>query len=1339
MEHERPEMAQESLQLKRRRVELKQPETSLYGKAPSWKDIFRTVGYSTSRVGNTYYKDVGDAVVKLIQQAVPEIKVELVVACRGTDRHRIQPRDVVPELLPWRKTIVVDRVTGEIRDLGPPEEWVNLPRIKQIRSTGPAKISLSIFGRKETINEPFGAIFQNPGQSASTEAGMPLSSSDAAPMEEIQPGIPNSFAMSDTPVGSNAEVPQVQHETPVVEPPKSERMEGWAPKITPKSGPAFQSLGSSERADLRRLHNNLGHPDPQKFVKFLTERGAKPEVIAGAKDMCCDTCVETQSRPKTSQPGKIHEDLDFNDLVGADGAYWTNSSGKTFHFMHFIDESTLSHVGGLSARKVEDQIQTFLKLWVQWAGPCKTLYLDPAGEYINESWAAMLQGEGIRVSMTAAESHWQNGRAEVHGKIIKGMLSRMEKEHPIETAEEFTQCLRQAFAAKNSLSRVNGFTPEQCLLGKSRHLPGSLTSDTEASSHCLAESNLPEGIRFKETLMRRELARRAFVQADNDSAFRRALLRQSRPGKIEYEANDWVLYWRSSKGNNRLERGRWYGPAQVISNQGHRVVWLSHLGRIIRASPEHLRPASLREYAHLPRDPEGNVRDEKPHGRGYVELSGIPDASDVVGEQIERRPDSEFSYTPTTPMESQPERELFPHEGDGSGIPSEPIDSEMEIPEIPEVPENIPEVVNPEDDGRYVPVPDDGSDDGLFGDDLGINWENDGVWEIELVEHTYEQETAIFFCSEPSAFEDICVATQERKKRVELDYRKMTPHDKTLFDAAKQKEVKAWLDHGTVKKLTKGTLKPEQIMRCRWLLTWKDPLPGLTEKRAKARLVILGFEDPGVGVVPNDAPTLSKDARQLLLQKASSRRWDLINFDISTAFLKGASDGRQLGIHAPPEIQQALQMKEGDQCSLEGGAYGRVDAPFLWYQSFRATLESLGFVVCPCDGCLFSLVTRGKHGEPQVRGVLGVHVDDGIGAGDSYFKSVIQKLRGIYDFGAYYEKEFDFCGVHFKQWDDGSIEMDQMGYIQKIEPIEVPKVRRQDPEMEVSEIERQHLRRLCGSLQYAAVHTRPDLAAKTGQLQSVVTKAKVKHLLEANRVLYEGKKFPVCLMLVPIPEEQVAFCAFSDASFSSSQNLSSRQGTLIFATDTKLTQNHRTVVCPIAWSSKKIPRVVTSTLSAESIALSSSLDRLGYIRLCWEWLKNPAIDWTDPSRILRAAPMASAVTDCKSVYDIATKNATPVCSEYRTTLECLLIRERLQENVAMRWISTQAMLADCLTKSMDASMLRECLRSGKYTLFDESESLRLRASKREKLQWLRDGTKTGNMDESKKIFDSQKF
>ena len=499
--------------------------------------------------------------------------------------------------------------------------------------------------------------------------------------------------------------------------------EGWAPKVIPKSGPKFLGLGKGERGELMRLHRNLGHPDPEKFCRFLLERGAKPEIVEGAKDMCCDTCVETKTGPKLSQPGKIHPNLDFNDVVGADGAYWRNKNGKVFHFMHFIDESTLFHVGGLSERKVESQIQTYQEIWVQWAGPSRMLYLDPAGEYVNDAWAASLQSDGTKVSMTAGEAHWQNGRSEAHGKIVKTMLTRMERDCDIGTEAEFSRCLRQVFNAKNSLSRINGFTPEQCLLGKSRHLPGSIMSDPDASSHALADSDTPEGLRFRQDLMRRELARKAYVQADNDSAFRRALLRQSRPGKVEYEQGDWVLYWRRQKGNNRIERGRWYGPAQVVAVEHKRVVWLSHLGRLVRASPEQIRPASLREYSNLPRGEDNQIKNEEPKGKSFVDLNGEPeDFPPREGETEENE------YSPGTPRDStgdtsQPEQEDFP------------IDTPTEVEET--------EPVLPHE----VPVPDWETDqeDSLFGDDVTMSNSDRGIWEIGFTNEEWETEVAETF------------------------------------------------------------------------------------------------------------------------------------------------------------------------------------------------------------------------------------------------------------------------------------------------------------------------------------------------------------------------------------------------------------------------------------------------------------------------------------------------------------------------------------------------------------------------------------------------------------------
>lgn len=112
-------------------------------------------------------------------------------------------------------------------------------------------------------------------------------------------------------------------------------------------------------------------------------------------------------------------------------------------------------------------------------------------------------------------------------------------------------------------------------------------------------------------------------------------------------------------------------------------------------------------------------------------------------------------------------------------------------------------------------------------------------------------------------------------------------------------------------------------MRCRLLYLWKtssgdEPLEDISAegKKAKARLIVIGWEDPDLDQVVNDAPTLTKDGRMVVLQAVASCQWPLVSFDISTAFLHGKEDGRPLGLVPTPEMKDALGMEEGDQVQL---------------------------------------------------------------------------------------------------------------------------------------------------------------------------------------------------------------------------------------------------------------------------------------------------------------------------------------------------------------------------------------------------------------------------------------
>ena len=1283
--------------LKRRRLHGKQTMTvgvpSSSENAYAWEDLFREINPSIPRVGRTFYKE-GDVELQKIQGLVPQMIVKCAVVCRGTDRIQLPPVGTRAKDMPLRYTVVVRRDSGEVCPEAEVENWEGLPRYKQIRKGVSAKLSVTVYGHAPTNLRQFGDERPPTERPSSSEVIREANSgSDCVPMGESQ---------SSESEGSAEVIVQDDEQL--------QGITGHPPRRIPRHGPGYLALGVDEKRELVRLHNNLGHPNVETFVKFLQERKAEPSLIQGARDFECSTCHETMSSTKASRPAAIHPDGDFGDVIGMDVAYWTNASGQRFLFTHIVDEATLFQQAVATGRTPEEQFEVLSDQWFQWAGPCKVLYVDPAGEYNSDFWRLQLQKAGIQTQVSAGEAHWQLGRTEAHGRILKSMLTRMDHAEAIGSEQDFRKALRAAVQAKNSLSRVKGFTPEQAVLGKMTRLPCSLVADEQSAGHALAISETPEGVQFRQDLQRREQARVAFIQADNDNAYRRALLRRSRPQMESFEAGDWVLYWRRQKNGGRGERGRWYGPGQVVCSD-RKVIWISHCGQLIRAAPEQTRSASMREWKAAMQSPSLASENYARQTRQIIDLA-------EQGE-LPRRTDVE-EHGPT-PVDRLPV-DVIVHGGSVGPDEVSPEATQNDQPEMevsPAVSHAPDEEEFPELDPSQVPLPDD--DDIPFGDEeLFLAYPNEQqMWELQLHETEVKPED---LPTPSQALHYVLLATPERKKRVEVRLKDLGGEDQKKFELAKAKEIGAWLDHRTVRRVAAGTLSDHQLMRCRWVLTWKPPEKEGGAKRAKARLVVLGFEDPDLSDIPNDAPTLGKDARQLLLQKIASNRWKLVNFDVSTAFLQGQGDGRKIGILPPVELKRALKMQAGDQCLLEGGAYGRIDAPFLWFQTFKKTLEDLGFVQSPFDACMFSLVTQQVDGSPRVHGVLGIHVDDGIGGGDDYFSRVIKELRAIYSFGSYDENEFTFTGIHFRQWDDCSIELDQIKYIEGIHPIHVPKHRRQEPTSELEQSEVQELRRLNGSLQYAAVHTRPDLAAKIGYLQSRVNKGQVQHLLEANKVLYEAKSNALSLMIVPIRESAVTFCTFSDASFATSKDNNSYQGTLVVATDWRMLENQRAVITPMAWSSRKIARVVRSTLSAEVVSLCASIDRMSWLRLFWEWMKDPSVDIAHPEEVLQRAPKASLVTDCKSAYDISTKTAVPSCAELRTQLECLLLRERLQENCQMRWVHSRAMLADCLTKVMDSADLRRCLSDGTYALCDESRVLADRAGHRQSLKWMREQT-----------------
>ena len=81
------------------------------------------------------------------------------------------------------------------------------------------------------------------------------------------------------------------------------------------------------------------------------------------------------------------------------------------------------------------------------------------------------------------------------------------------------------------------------------------------------------------------------------------------------------------------------------------------------------------------------------------------------------------------------------------------------------------------------------------------------------------------------------------------------------------------------------------------------------------------------------------------------------------------------------------------------------------------------------DPCLFVLPRKSSSNDqgPKIHGVLGIHVDDGIGGGDETFERAIKLLEKKYPFGSQRHKAFTFTGVQLRQEINGDINTESAG------------------------------------------------------------------------------------------------------------------------------------------------------------------------------------------------------------------------------------------------------------------------------------------------------------------------
>ena len=984
---------------------------------------------------------------------------------------------------------------------------------------------------------------------------------------------------------------------------------------------SFALFGSANSVDekhgmMQKLHRQFSHAPYHRIKNLLKDAGVDDQENLDVLKKVCESCKICQVYKKTPQRPVVGLSMahHFNETVAMDLKEWKEGSSKTW-FLHLVDHATrYSASAVIKSKKKEVIVGQIFDIWIKNFGYSHKLLVDNGGEFDNQEFQDFCENLNIKIKTTAAESPWSNGLVERHNGIIGENVTKIMRDVDC----ELRVALAWAVSAKNALHNVHGFSPNQLVFGKNPNFPSVLTDKLPA----LEGKTASEVVR--DNLNAMHAARKAFVASEASEKIRRAL-RHNVGSSVDtkYFTRDSVYY-------KRKDDPKWKGPGTVIGQDGQQVL-VKHGSVYVRVHPCRLMLEKSEVQGNLPRHQEDVTNQDAPEIPRQLTQGEDSDSDDE---------DDTQETTPTNNVEQQNEE----NDIDRSEIEQMPDDVVQKNVTLPKPKQKVKYL--PKDDTNWKTVEvisRAGKVNGKYRHWLNvqnqdntvecIDWKN-GVqeWHLnesnedevngtngEIIEDSQETETVFYSLNGIDA-------------------------DPNLLIESKEKELANWKRNNVYQEV------PDAGQKCvstRWVFTEKF-VDG--KKSIKSRLVARGFEEDSSFQV--NSPTCSKEALRLASTLMMTKRWKCNSIDVRAAFLQGKQIERDVFIKPPPEVESKNIWK------LNVCVYGLSDAPRAWYLRVKEVLVSLGARCCKHDAGLFYF-----HKNGSLQGIIVIHVDDFFWGGTMDFvQKVIQPFKQTFEIGTEETGSFKYLGLNIKQTTSG-IQIEQTRYCQSIKPIPVSKERKTQRNLPLGSDETKQLRMLIGQMNWAATQTRPDVLFDCCELASKIKNATVADILAANKVLKKLQN-DVMINLPPLHDiNQLKFVVHSDASYANLNDGGSQGGYIILLSDDVSKK-----LSPIAWQSKRIKRVVKSTLAAEMLALVEAAES------CY-WLQNilNEVLGTEGCKI-------DCYIDSQSLYNAA--NSTTSLSDKRLRVDVAIIREMLQNNEISKlvWVPSNSQLADCLTK-----------------------------------------------------------
>lgn len=934
------------------------------------------------------------------------------------------------------------------------------------------------------------------------------------------------------------------------------------------------------RSALLKLHRQFAHPSFCKLKQLIEGAGQWKDdfsdILQSISENCnvCRQFRRTPSRPVVALPMASS----FNEVVSMDIKVW-----KSRYILHMIDMySRLCVSVFVKSKEPSVIIHTFLKSWVG-AGfgvPSKGLLTDNGGEFSNDQFREMASMLGIHVMTTGAESPFQNGLCEKNHGLVDIMLEKLVYDNPTIPLDVL---LCWANMAKNSLQNWNGFSSFQLVFGKNPSLPNVITDGLPAL----------EGRSHSEVLTMHmnalHSARKAFIESEYSERIRRALRSRVRASEEVFVPGDSVYY-------KREDKVKWLGPAKVIFQDG-KVVFLRHGGIMVRASPTRVVKCGM-EFSQDTTVSSGSFQDSVPDKSVSVEknptttiMTGIggPDESVSIGGRNEPSvvPGVDSTTDNGSSTGTDPSRVSEPvvisEESTRVQSTTEVGDAPIEEPDTP-TDEVSTSSSHPDQSSQPVQSTAVRSVSGVqlrCGDRIVYSPDDESEWKHATVLSRAGKATGKYrnwynlqdSVTQNSTSVDLGICDWQRFQEVNVVSVPRVFQSSDACIEAKAQELKKMIDfdvYDVVDQPSSG-----EVITSRWVLTYKGDAGEI-----KARLVARGFQE--TCSIQADAPTVSKSVLRMCLAIASSQSWTLKTTDIKSAFLQGKPLDRDVFLKPPKEAD----LPDGKVWKLKRCLYGLNDAARQFYNSVTDEMVKLSCVQSTIDSALFLYRVNGK-----LAGLVAMHIDDFLHAGNADFDNhVMEGLRSRFLPGKVEEKSFRYIGFDISQSEEG-IEITQDNYVRKLSVPAISAPRSQEKDEHLTAEEETSLRRAVGGLNWCVQGTRPDMAFDVMDLSTRLGTGTVKDLVRAAKAVRKIGQCRSALMFPPLGSVDCwKIVVFTDASFANLNKVDSSAAHVIFLVG----ENGK--CCLVDWRANKIRRVVTSTLSAETLGLQEGISDGLYVR-----------------------------------------------------------------------------------------------------------------------------------------------